>query len=93
VDLVRSQAPDIVLMDIGLPGMNGIEATRRIKAIAPQVRVVILSILEDPEYQADAAAAGASAYVPKRKMHTELIPILTGLLSKPGAIEEPCPGR
>ncbi len=82
VDLARAQSPDVVLMDIGLPGMNGIEATRRIKVVWPQTQVVILTIHEAPEYQADAAAAGASAYITKRRMHTKLIPTLTKLLSQ-----------
>jgi len=81
VDLARRNSPDVILMDIGLPGMNGIEATRRIKAAVPQAQVVMLTIHEAPEYQADAAAAGASAYILKRHMHSELIPALQRLLS------------
>jgi len=83
VDLACAKAPDIILMDIGLPKMNGIGATRHIKAAAPQVQVVMLTIHEAPEYQADAAAAGANAYVVKRKMHTELIPTLRKLMAHP----------
>ena len=80
VALVLGRPPAIVLMDVGLPGMNGIEATRRIKTTAPQTQVVMLSIHEDPHYQIDAATAGASAYVSKRRMHIELIPIVRKLL-------------
>jgi len=80
VALVPGRPPALVLMDVALPGMNGIEATRRIKLDAPQTQVVILSIHEDAHYQLDAATAGASAYVPKRRMHVELIPIITKLL-------------
>lgn len=82
VDLALAQPPDVVLMDISLPGMNGIGATRRIKAAVPQTQVVMLTIHEAPEYQADAMAAGASAYIVKRHMHTELIPTLSKLLSQ-----------
>lgn len=82
VDLALARPPDVVLMDIGLPGMNGIRATRHIKAAASQAQVVMLTIHEAPEYQADAAAAGASAYIVKRRMHTELIPVLARLLSQ-----------
>jgi DNA-binding NarL/FixJ family response regulator len=81
VDSVLAHLPGIVLMDICMPGMNGIEATRRIKALCPEVKVVMLTICEDPQYRVDASLAGASAYVAKRKMHTELIPILTNLLT------------
>ncbi len=81
--LITTRLPDIVLMDIGLPAMNGIEVTRRIKTICPQVRVVVLTSHEGPEYEADAAIAGANAYITKRKMVSELIPVIRKLLSKP----------
>ncbi|MDH7486381.1 MAG: response regulator transcription factor [Anaerolineae bacterium] len=80
VELALARPPDVILMDIGLPQMNGIEAARRIKAAAPQVQVVMLTIHEAPEYQADAAAAGVTAYVLKRQMYRELIPTLQRLL-------------
>jgi CheY-like chemotaxis protein len=82
IDHVTAKPPDIVLMDIGLPGMNGIRATQIIKAIAPQTKVVVVTIYEDLEHQTGALAAGASAYVTKRKMHNELIPIMSMLLGK-----------
>ena len=81
VELALARPPDVILMDIGLPQMNGIEAARRIKAAAPQVQVVMLTIHEAPEYQADAAAAGVTAYILKRQMYRELIPTLQRLLS------------
>ncbi len=80
--LTDAQPPDIVLMDIGLPGITGIEATRRIKALAPNTSVVILSIHEEDAFQTDAAAAGASAFVFKRTMDTELVPVLQTLLPR-----------
>lgn len=81
VELALARPPDVILMDIGLPQMSGIEAARRIKAAAPQVQVVMLTIHETPEYQADAAAAGVTAYILKRQMYRELIPTLQRLLS------------
>lgn len=78
--LVNAQPPDIILMDIGLPGITGLEATRRIKQVLPQVKVVILTLHESIEYRAEAGAAKASAYVLKRTMSTELIPLLQSLL-------------
>jgi DNA-binding NarL/FixJ family response regulator len=80
VAMALAHPPAIILMDIGLPGMNGIEAARRIKTASPQTHVIMLSIHEDAHYRADAAAAGASAYVPKGRMHTDLIPIVKKLL-------------
>ena len=81
VDKSSVHQPDIVLMDVMLPGINGIEAARRIKKSVPKAQVVILSIYEDSAYQADAATAGVYAYIPKRKMGTSLIPMITKLLS------------
>ena len=78
---VRTISPTIVIMDIGLPGINGIEATQGIKAILPAVKVVILTIHEDQIYQDRAMAAGVSAYIPKRKMRTDLLPTIAMLLA------------
>jgi len=81
VDLALRERPDAVIMDITLPGMNGIEATRLIKKQLPDTPVVILSVHELTAYQEDAAAAGADAYVPKRLMQTELCQVLDRLLN------------
>jgi DNA-binding NarL/FixJ family response regulator len=81
LDKSFTQKPDIVLMDVMLPGINGIEAARRIKDTVPGIHVVILSIYEDSAYQADAAAAGVYAYIPKREMGSTLISMIAGLLS------------
>ena len=83
VTFVQAKPPHVVLMDISLRRMNGIDATQCIKAITPNVHVVILTIHEDHEYKANAIAAGASDYVTKWKMQRELIPILTKLLVQP----------
>jgi DNA-binding NarL/FixJ family response regulator len=79
--LVPVEAPRLVVMDISLPGMSGIEATRQIKAVLPSTKVVMLTIYEGDSYRADATMAGASAYVPKRAMQTELMPTLAALLA------------
>ncbi len=81
-DLISNKLPDLILMDIGLPVMNGIEATRRIKAVSPQVKVVIVTSHEGPEYEADAAKVGADGYIIKRKMVSELVPAIRELLYK-----------
>jgi CheY-like chemotaxis protein len=89
VALVRDQSPDLVLMDIGLPAMKGIEATRRIKAILPQVPVVIVTALDEAIHGRAAHEAGAGAYIMKTAMHTDLLQALTALL--PALEVIPCP--
>ena len=81
VALAAGEPPDVVLMDIGLPGMDGIQATRRIKETAPQAQVVVLTMHEGPEYEAAAAAAGACAFISKRTVVTDLVPVLERLMA------------
>ncbi len=65
--------PDVVLMDIGLPDMSGIDATKSIKQLSPDTAVVALTIHEDEEYFFKMLDAGASGYVPKRAAPEELL--------------------
>lgn len=65
--------PDVVLMDIGLPDISGIDATIEIKRIWPEVEIVALTIHEDEEYFFKMLDAGASGYVPKRAAPEELV--------------------
>jgi DNA-binding NarL/FixJ family response regulator len=78
--VARDTPPQVVVMDFGLPGMNGAETTRRIKTIVPTVQVVILTIHNSAAYRVDAAEAGASAYVLKEDMQAQLVPTLKTLL-------------
>jgi len=73
--------PDIVLMDITMPDMGGIEATRQIKRIAPEVKVLVLTMHENDEYVFQALRAGASGYILKEAADTELITALHVLRS------------
>jgi len=70
---VQELEPDVVLMDIGLPDLSGIEAATRIRELRPQVAVVALTIHEDKEYFFRMLDAGASGYVPKRAAPEELL--------------------
>lgn len=79
VRLAAEFHPAIVLMDIGLPHMSGIEAARQIVEAAPQTKVIMLTIYEAADYQQAARAAGAVAFIPKRKMYLDLLPMLQQL--------------
>jgi DNA-binding NarL/FixJ family response regulator len=71
-DLVAELSPDVVLMDISMPTMNGIDATRLIHAEFPKVDIVILSVYDDGQYVHAALAAGASGYLLKTVEASEL---------------------
>ena len=64
---------DVVLMDIGLPGMSGIDATRKIKSAHPDTQIIILTVYEDNDYIFDSLAAGATGYVLKNAAPDELL--------------------
>lgn len=81
ISLAISKRPDIILMDICLPKIDGIKATERIVSGLPEAKIIILSVHEDQEYEANATAAGASAFMLKRKMVVDLVPLVTDLLS------------
>jgi len=65
VSMAADLAPDLVLMDVNLPGIDGLEATRRILAAADVPVVLLLSTYEEEEYAPRAAECGAAAYIPK----------------------------
>lgn len=81
VALAQAQLPQVVVMDLDLPRLNGLEATRRIKAASPETQVVMLTIYEDQAHRAEAAAVGASAYVPKRNLSNDLVAVINNLLN------------
>ncbi len=65
--------PDVVLMDINLPGMNGVECVRRLKPVLPNTQVIMLTVYEDTENIFNALTAGASGYLLKRTKTAELL--------------------
>lgn len=66
VELARTLTPDLVLMDVNLPGIDGLEATRRIKAAAGTAQIVlVLSTYGSDDYESRAVEAGAAAFIPK----------------------------
>jgi len=80
IALTQTEPPHLVIMDITLPGISGIETTQRILSACPTIPVVMFTIHEDEIYRAEAEAAGAIAYVPKHALQSELLPQLNSLL-------------
>lgn len=79
VELVASLAPDLVLMDIDMPMLDGLSATRRIRELVPSPSVVILTGSDDPEGDVLASEAGASGYVRKTSDLPELVSFILAL--------------
>lgn len=70
--VIREQPPELVLMDIAMPGLNGLEATARITKEFPDVRVIVLSMYANDEYVREAVKAGAAGYLVKSAAAVEL---------------------
>jgi DNA-binding NarL/FixJ family response regulator len=81
VELCKEIKPDVVVMDIKLPGINGILATKQIKKMFPDTKVIMLTVYDIPAFQAEATAAGASTFISKNNMYKELIPAIQSLMA------------
>ncbi|MEX2500874.1 MAG: response regulator transcription factor [Trueperaceae bacterium] len=73
LERVVDAAPQVVLLDLSLPGIGGIDTARRLREVLPEVRLVALSMHEDPEYVQGFLEAGGSGYVPKSSVQAELV--------------------
>jgi DNA-binding NarL/FixJ family response regulator len=73
IEKTRDLSPDVIVMDVAMPGMDGLEATRRIKKQLPTVKVIVLTQYDNKEYILSAIKAGAAGYVPKRALGSELV--------------------
>jgi two-component system response regulator NreC len=73
LDLIPQATPHIVLLDISMPGLNGIEVAKRLKAALPNIRLIALSMHEDLEYVQGFLEAGGSGYVPKSSLEKQLL--------------------
>ena len=80
IELTRLQRPDLVLMDVRMPKVNGFEATRTIKEELPTTKVLFVSAYEDPSLDSEAIRAGADGYVLKLSPVQELLDAIRGVL-------------
>lgn len=74
---IKAQRPDLIVLDITLPGDNGLVLARRLRTAGCKARTVFLTVHADPDYARSAFAAGASGYVTKARLATDLVPALT----------------
>jgi DNA-binding NarL/FixJ family response regulator len=79
IDDVRETKPDVVLMDIEMPGMTGIEAVYKIKKEFPNVQILMQTVFEDDDRVFDSICAGASGYILKNHLNTKLVDAITEL--------------
>jgi two-component system invasion response regulator UvrY len=75
----REIRPDVVLLDVGLPGLSGFEVTTRLKQTCPELGIIILTVHEQAPYPAQLLAAGASGYLSKGCPATELVEAITAV--------------
>jgi DNA-binding NarL/FixJ family response regulator len=93
VELVSKHQPDLVLMDLKMPGMNGIEATRQIRAKFPDVKVLVLTTYDDDEWVFDAIRAGASGYLLKDTPREEVVKAIRGTVEGKSFLDPAVAGK
>ena len=76
----RELHPDVVLMDITMPRVNGFDATRRIKSYRPQTKVIVLTVHAEYHYEQAALDNGADAFIAKKRLSSDLLPTIHGLI-------------
>jgi len=82
MEIFREQHPDLVLLDIGLPNMNGIAAARQIRYLAPESKIVFLSLESSLDVVQEALSFGASAYVLKARAASDLLAAVEAVLQE-----------
>jgi len=93
LELVDKSQPDLVLMDLKMPVMNGVEATRRIKTNHPNIKVLVLTTYDDDQWVFDAIRAGASGYLLKDTPRDELVTAIRGTFSGKSYVDPSVAGK
>ncbi len=93
LELVRNESPDLVLMDLKMPGVNGVEATRQICQAYPGVKVLVLTTFDDDEWVFDALRAGASGYLLKDTRREKVIEAVRGTVSGRAYVDPQVAGK
>jgi DNA-binding NarL/FixJ family response regulator len=81
-EAIKQNAPNIILMDIDMPGMTGIEAVRKIRTINKKVQIIMLTVFDDNTHILDAICSGASGYLLKKNVAEKLIPAIKEVLAE-----------
>ena len=76
LDAARRFAPDVIVVDLNLPDMSGLDACRQLKAASPRASVILLTAASDPKVREGAFESGASAFIPKHRAGDELLPAI-----------------
>lgn len=93
VELAALHQPDLVLMDLKMPGMNGIEATRQIRSRFPAIRVLVLTTYDDDQWVIDAVRAGAAGYLLKDTTREELLKAVRGTVAGKSYVDPSVAGK
>ncbi len=93
LELTAQRQPDLVLMDLKMPGLNGIEATRQIRARFPHVKVLVLTTYDDDEWLFDAIRAGASGYLLKDTPREKVVEAIRGTVSGRSFVDPAVAGK
>jgi DNA-binding NarL/FixJ family response regulator len=81
VDQATAQEVDVVLMDVAMPGMDGLETTRRLRSVAPETRVIVLTGMDEDDVVTRAADAGASACLTKGALDRDVVDTIIAVAS------------
>lgn len=93
VELAAQKGPDIVLMDLKMPGTNGIEATRQIHARFPEMKIIVLTTYDDDEWVFDAIRAGASGYLLKDTPRQKIVEAIRGTMEGKSFVDPAIAGK